>query len=618
MLWKNKTQQSTDDKKSEVATLIESKPNKVVEAKVEVATLIKSSPSKVSTEDSDQQPNGDKPKGSLKASKLSVIPLGGLEEIGKNSAVIQYEDEMVIVDLGLAFPNDDMPGVDIVVPDHSYIHRNANKLKAVILTHGHEDHIGGLPHFFKSFPKKDVPIYGSSFTLGLIRNKVKEKFKGRKFDLRAVAPRDRVKVGKYIDIEFISTTHSIPECFAVAIHTPEGTIIHTGDYKFDLTPVDGKLADFYKLAELGEKGVLLLMSDSTNANKEDLIKSEKTVARAFEDVMRNAPGRVIVSAFSSHAHRVQEVIKVSHTLGRKTALDGKSMLKVFDISEETGSVVIPKGALITTQQTHSLPDEKVTVVCTGTQGETAAALSRIARGSHRDIKIGEGDTVIISANAIPGNERGILSIVNMLMKKGAKVYHHGTHGLHVSGHGARHDIRLMLNLTRPRFFMPVHGEYMHLQANKELGMEFGMKSEDIVLTKNGDRVSVSKKGIKVDGSVESGNILIDNRNLSSIDENVIRDRQMMSQDGLLVVNATVNIGSKQLKGAPEIVSKGFSISRFDGFTLKDMSVEIAADIGDKRVDDIYAFKKDLRDSAIKFLRKKSQKNPMIISVVTQA
>jgi ribonuclease J len=545
-------------------------------------------------------------------SKLKVIPLGGLHEIGKNCTVIEYADEMIVVDLGLAFPDETMHGIDLVTPDFTYIANNIDKLKAIIITHGHEDHIGATSYFFKSIPSRMIPLYSSRFTLGIIEEKLKEKFRNRKFDLRAVENRDIVHVGKNISVEFIHITHSIPDCFVVAIHTPEGTIVHTGDYKFDLTPVDGKHVDFYKLAELGEKGVLLMLSDSTNANKEGFTASELSVVKSFRDVLYKAQGRVIVSVFSSHAHRVQELIKVGNEFGRKTALDGRSMHRAFNVGQDSGSVIVPDHVVIPLSQAPSIPEKELLIICTGTQGEVMSSMSRAATGQHREIKIEAGDSVIMSANVIPGNDVHINRVVNELYKKGATVYKHGDAGLHVSGHGCRGDIALMLNLIRPRFFMPVHGEFMHLTSSKSLAVDFGMNPDDVIITQNGDLVSVTKNQIAITGRVESGNVLIDNKNSTNINENTMKDRNLMASDGLLVVHVLINLKSRKLHGQPELITKG--IGSFD--LSKELMKDIVLEYNDKKINDVFEFKRELRDFCIKEIRRKISKEPMVIPVVS--
>ncbi|HCB63950.1 MAG TPA: ribonuclease J [Fusobacteria bacterium] len=544
-------------------------------------------------------------------SKLKVIPLGGLDEIGKNCAVIQYDNEMIIIDLGLAFPDETMPGIDLVIPDFSYVYKNIDKLKAIIITHGHEDHIGAVSHFYRGSPKKNIPLYSSKFTNGILKEKLKEKFRGKKFDLRDVDSRDMIHVGKNIAVEFVRITHSIPDAFVVAVHTPEGTVVHTGDYKFDLSPVDGKHVDFYKLAELGEKGTLLLLSDSTNANKEGFTPSEISVVRSFRDVLHKAKGRVICAVFSSHAHRVQEMVKVGTEFGRKTALDGRSMHRTFNVGQDVGSVVIPDDSIVPLSQAPGLPEDQILIVCTGTQGELMSAMSRAARGQHKDIKIEEGDVVVMSANSIPGNEVYIGRVVNQLVKRGAQVYKHGEKGLHVSGHGCRGDIALMLNLIKPKFFMPVHGEYVHLTGSKALAVDVGMKPEDIIITKNGDIVSVNKNGIAITGEVESGNVLVDNNNSNSVATATIKDRNMMAKDGLIVIHVLINVRSRKINGQPDIISKGFGSQN----VIRDLGKDIVINFSDKKINDVFAFKKDLRDYCIKEIKRKASKEPMIIPII---
>ncbi len=548
------------------------------------------------------------------AGEVEVIPLGGLEEIGKNSMIIKYGEEMVLVDVGLTFPDHTMPGVDVVLPDFSYVNKNAKNLNAILLTHGHEDHIGAISHFFRNFPNKNVPIYGSSFTLGLVRGKLNEHWGKRKYNLNEVKGRDRVKVSPNIEVEFVDITHSIPQAFCLAIHTPAGTIVHTGDYKFDLTPINNRYADFYSLASLGEKGALLLLSDSTNSPKEEFTPSERLLKGSFEKILRKAEGRVIVASFSSHAHRVQQLVDVAYQFGRKTALDGKSMMKCSEVGLSTEEVKFPTGALVPVNKINTMPANKAMVVCTGTQGEEMSALTRMSRGAHKDIKIKPGDTVIISATFIPGNERAIIDVINNLMKRGAEVIYEKHHGMHVSGHGARGDIRLMLNLIRPKFFMPVHGEFINLKNNKELAMEYGIPEENIVLTKNGDRVLVSNDEIKVKGSVESGVVMVEGGNSGGVEDGTINERKQLANEGLVIVNATFDKKKRVIVDSPEILTKGVSIKKFD-FLMKDISMAVKEEfLVPAEVMDIHVLRKAIRDKVVSFLRR-NHKNSLVIPMV---
>ena len=552
-----------------------------------------------------------------KAGKATVelMPLGGLEEIGKNCMVIKYGDEMVLVDVGISFPDGSMPGIDVVSPDFTYVNRNAKNLKAIILTHGHEDHIGAISHFFRTFPNKDVPIYGSGFTIGLVKGKLSEHWGKKKYNTNIVKGRDRVRVSSNIEVEFVSITHSIPQAFCVAIHTPIGTIVHTGDYKFDLTPINNNYTDFYSLAALGEKGVLLLLSDSTNSPKEEFTPSEKMVKKSFANVLRKAPGRIIIASFSSHAHRVQHLVEMAHEFGRKTALDGRSMMKCSEVGLETEEVIFPKGSLVPISKLNTMPANKAMVICTGTQGEEMSALTRISKGMHKDVKIKPEDTVIISATFIPGNERAIIDVINNLMKRGAEVIYEKHHGMHVSGHGARGDIKLMLNLIRPKYFMPVHGEFLNLKRNKELAIDFGLEADNVVLTKNGDRVVVTDKEIAVRGKVESGVVLIESSNTGGVEDITLNERKLMAGEGIVAIHAIFDGKKKMITYAPEITSKGVSLRRGDplmGDLAKAILEEFAAPMD---VVEPHVLKKAIRDKAMPILRK-SQRNPMVIPIIT--
>lgn len=547
---------------------------------------------------------------------VEIIPLGGLEEIGKNSAIIKYNDEMILVDVGLSFPDISMLGVDIVAPDFTYVNKNAKKLKAVILTHGHEDHIGSIEYFFRKFPNKNVPVYGSKFTLGLVREKLNENWSNKKYNLIEAEGRQKVKVSKNIEVEFINITHSIPQAFTIAIHTPAGTVVHTGDYKFDLTPVDGKLTDFYKLAELGEKGVLALLSDSTNANKEEFTLSEKHVGNNFRRVLQQAKGRVIIASFASHVHRVQQLATIANEYGRKAALDGRSMLKAFEVGLEMGEITVPTGSIIPLSKVPTMPEDKTIIICTGTQGEQMSVLTRMSRGAHKDIKINDNDTVIISATFIPGNERAIVDVINDLMRKGAKVLYEKGQGLHVSGHGARGDIRLMLNLIKPKYFIPVHGEYMHLTSNKQLAMEFGMKDENVFLIKNGDVLSLSENGAGITDTVEFGAIMLEDDRIEGVEHNILKERQIMSTDGLVIILAVFDSKKKVLNSAPQIITKGYPSSASSDQILKELSEMMIHNYTKQTVEglDVFLLRKEIKDKAMNVFRR-SQRNPMILPVV---
>jgi ribonuclease J len=545
--------------------------------------------------------------------KVKIIPLGGVQEIGKNCTIIEYNNEMILVDVGLAFPDETMPGADIVIPNFSYVKKNVSNLKGIVLTHGHEDHIGALPYFFKSMPK-GIPVYGSDFTLGVVKEKLKSKFKDKRFNLNIVANRSRVELGKYFHVEFIYMTHSIPGAFVVAIHTPEGVIVHTGDYKFDLTPVDGNHVDFFKLAEIGEKGAILLLSDSTNSNKDGFTASEMQVSRSMYDVFLKAKGRIIISVFSSHAHRVQEIIKTAFQFGRKVILEGRSMTRSYNVGSETGSIVIPDGVVINQSELSGTEAENLVVVCTGTQGEVSSAMTRIAIGEHKNLKIEENDTVIMSANSIPGNEVSINRVVNLLNKKGAIVYHHGQSGLHVSGHGCKGDIALMLNLIKPKFFMPVHGEYMHLIGSKRLAMDVGMQPNNVIITKNGDIVVLDKDSIYVHDTIDSSGVAIDNNNLSDIDSSTLKDRISLSKDGVIIAHIVVNKTSKKLEGHPEIISKGVGYH----YIVKELVQDIVLTFGDKEISSLKDFRQIVKDHIRKVVKRQITKNPLVIVVISNS
>lgn len=555
-----------------------------------------------------------------KEEKMFVIPMGGLEEVGKNNMIIQYRDEMVIIDSGVMFPDENLPGIDLVIPDFSYIENNKDKVKALLVTHGHEDHIGSIPYLYQKIDKS-VPIYGGKLTIGL----VKSKFEGLNLTkslpkMKEVVGREKIKIGKHFHVEFIRVTHSIADAFAIAVTTPAGTVLATGDFKIDLTPVDGKGVDFTRLSEIGERGVDLLLSDSTNSEVEGFTPSEKSVGEAIKTEFLKAKGRIIIASFASHVHRLQQIVDVSVAQGRKIAIDGRSMVRVFEIAGELGYLKVPKDLIIPLSEVDKLPKNKSVVLCTGTQGEPLAALSRIAKGMHRHIKASKGDTVIISATPIPGNEKAVSSNINYLAKENVDVVFKKIAGIHVSGHGSKEEQKLLLSIVKPKHFMPVHGEYRMLQAHKKSAMETGMREDNIVIALNGQRVEVSKTKVAINGKVTSGVTLIDGLGIGDIGNSVIKDRQQLSQDGVVIVTLAVNKETGKIMSGPEIDTKGFIYGKEMDEMLKE-GIEVLKKTTTKYngggTKESNYLKNSIKDVAAKYFYGKIKRNPIVIPVIIE-
>ncbi|MGL4393203.1 MAG: ribonuclease J [Fusobacteriaceae bacterium] len=563
---------------------------------------------------------GNIPNGNGKEEKMYVIPLGGIEEVGKNMNIVQYRDEIVVLDCGAMFPDENLPGIDLVIPDFSYVENNKDKLKGVFLTHGHEDHIGSLPYLYQKVDKS-VPIYGGKLTLAL----VKSKFEGLNYSknippCKEIKPRVPIKVGKYFKVEFVKVTHSIADAYSLAVTTPAGTIVVTGDFKIDLTPVDGQGVDFTRFSELGEEGVDLLLSDSTNAEVEGFTPSEKSVGEALKNEFMKAQGRIIIAAFASHIHRLQQIVNISHANGRKIAIDGRSMVKVFEIASELGYLKVPKDLIVSLEEIDKMKEEKAVVLCTGTQGEPLAALSRIAKGMHKHIKVKSGDTVIISATPIPGNERAVSSNINHLVKQDIEVVFRKVAGIHVSGHASKEEQKLMLNLIRPKNFMPIHGEYRMLKAHMASAMETGISKDNIIIATNGTKVEVSKTKVQINGKVNTGVTLIDGLGVGDIGSAVIKDRQQLSQDGVVIIAVTLDKESGKMLSEPEIVTKGFAYNKDSEDIIKDVIDSIKQRLKsyeENKIGDIVNLRNSLRDIASKQFYGKIKRNPIVLAMIME-
>lgn len=553
-----------------------------------------------------------------KEEKVYVIPLGGIEEIGKNMTAFQYKDEIIIVDAGLTFPEDEHLGIDVIIPDFSYLESNRDKVKALLLTHGHEDHIGAIPYLYQKLGSEDIPMYGGRLTLEL----AKAKFEKRDAKLpkeKIIKGRSILKISKYFTVEFISVTHSIADCYAICIKTPAATILHTGDFKVDLTPVDGEGFDFGRLAQLGEEGVDLLLSDSTNAQIPGFTPSERTVGESLKDEFSKAQGRIILAAFASHVHRLQQIIYIAENYGRKIAIDGRSMVKIFEICSNLGYLKIPKGIMVEIDKVETLPANQVLILCTGTQGEPLAALSRIANGSHKYISLREGDTVVISATPIPGNEKAAYKNINQLMKRHANVVFEKGVGIHVSGHGCQEEQKLMLNLIKPKFFMPVHGEYVMLKKHKELAEAVGIPSENIILAENGMKLELTKSNFKSVGKVPSGVTLIDGFGIGDIGNAVLKDRQNLADDGIVIISISQYKTGKFSKQI-ELVTRGFVYNKDAESLLTETKELIRLELENMETQDVKEIgkiKQRLKLKVGEFLNKKTDREPIILPIIME-
>lgn len=549
-------------------------------------------------------------------SPLNIIPLGGLGEIGLNMMVYQCGDDIIVVDCGLMFPEPDMFGVDYVIPDIGWLRERADQVRAICLTHGHEDHIGALPFVLQEL---NVPVYGTALTLGFVNEKLKEYKLDGLVNLVTVKPRDSVAIGCF-NVEFLRVAHSIVDGCALAITTPEGVVIHTGDFKIDQTPVDGELTDLASLSRYGEAGVLALLSDSTNVEREGYTISEKYVGEAFADIFPKCTGRIIVAAFSSNIHRVQQVADVAARCGRKLLLNGRSMLANVRIARQLGYLHIPDELLLDLRELDSLPPEQVCMVTTGSQGEPMSALSRIAMDDHKQIKLAHGDTVILSSRFIPGNERTISELINHLYRRGAEVYHEQVSEVHVSGHASQEELKLMLNLVRPRFFMPVHGEYRHLVKHIQLARKVGIPEERCILGVNGDVVTLYADTAVVTGQVDSGRVFVDGKGIGDVGSVVLKDRKHLSEDGMVVVIIGMNKTTGTMIYGPDIVSRGFVFEDESQEYLEQaraVVVEALGELSHEMRCDCEEVKTVVRQALRRFFKKSIERRPVILPMVME-
>lgn len=547
-----------------------------------------------------------------KEPSLKIIPIGGLNEIGKNMTLLEYNDQILIIDCGMTFPEDEMYGIDIVIPDFSYVIENRDKLVGMVITHGHEDHIGAIPYLLKNVK---LPVYGTRLTLGLVENKLREhQVVG---DLRTIKAGDKIQLGDF-KIETIRTTHSIADSICLAITTPAGVIFHSGDFKIDYTPIDGEPIDFSRLAEIGKKGVTLMMCDSTNAVRPGFTSSERVVGQTIENIFRTAKTRIIIATFSSNVHRVQKIIESAVKVGRKVAISGRSMENVVALAIELGYLDIPPGTLVDLRMTKNIPDDKLVIITTGSQGEPMSALSRIASGEHKSVKLKKGDMVILSSTPVPGNEKTVSNVVNKLFEKGAEVIYSDIADIHVSGHACQEELKLLHSLIKPKFFMPVHGEYRHLIQHARLAESLGMKSENIFVLDNGDILSVNKnRAHKTEQQVDADAILVDGLGVGDVGNIVLRDRKLLSESGLIIVVAAIDRESHQVVSGPDIISRGFVYVRENEKLIEEarqVAEEAIEKCQKKNIKDWNTMKSKVRDSLGSYIYQTTKRDPIILPI----
>jgi len=548
------------------------------------------------------------------AKKLKIIPLGGVGEIGKNMTVIEYGSDIIIVDCGMSFPDEEMPGIDVVIPDMTYIEKNAANVRGILITHGHEDHIGAVPY---ALQKLNVPVYATKLTIALIEQKLTE-IKVDHADLNCVSPGDTIRLGCF-SVEFIKTSHSIAGACALAINTPIGTLIHTGDFKVDYTPIDGEPIDIARLAYYGSRGVLALMSDSTNVENEGHTPSERGIGKTFEHCFDKAKGRVIVATFASNIYRIQQIADVAISFGRVVCFQGRSMVKIAEIAKELGYLQLPDESVVEVGQLKKYRDDQICVITTGSQGEPMSGLFRMANSSHK-VNVGKGDMVIISASSIPGNEKSVGRVINQLYQHGAKVIYERMADVHVSGHACKEELKLMLTLTKPKFFIPVHGEARHLYQHKELAEELGIPEENIFVTEIGDVVELTRNKGRIAGSVTAGSVMVDGSGVGDIGNVVLRDRKLLSEDGIFTVVITLNKQTGALLAQPEILSRGFVYEKNSEELLKETRELVkakAAQFEKNHRSSWSSIKNDIRNSIKNYLYERTKRRPMVMPIIIE-
>ena len=559
---------------------------------------------------------GEQEEVKFKKSPLKIIPLGGLLEIGKNITVFEYENDIVIVDCGIAFPEDDMLGVDLVIPDVSYLEKNKEKIRGLVITHGHEDHIGGIPYFLKQI---NVPIYATKLTAGLIENKLEEHKLLRSTKLKVVNQGEKINLGK-IKVEFIRSCHSIPDAVALAIHTPVGVVVHTGDFKVDYTPIDNQRMDLGRLAELGNKGVLALLSDSTNSERKGYTMSESTVGEVFDKLFLNCTKRIVVATFASNIHRIQQIVDSAVKYNRKVSVCGRSMINVIETAIKLGYINVPENTFIDIDMINNYTDEQLVILTTGSQGEAMSALTRMASGEHRKVEITPNDLVIISATPIPGNEKLVSKVIDDLMQIGAEVVYSSLADIHVSGHACQEEQKLMLSLVRPKFFLPVHGEYRQLMVHARTAVSLGIPPENIFIMNNGRIMEINENSAKMTGTVQSGRILVDGLGVGDVGNIVLKDRQHLSQDGLIIIVITMDSNTGEVLAGPDIISRGFVYVKESENLMDEVKRTVQRELykcEEKGIKDWSSIKSALKDGLRDYVFAKTKRNPMILPIIME-
>ena len=555
--------------------------------------------------------------GIFKKSNLKIIPLGGLHEIGKNITVFEYENEIIVVDCGLSFPEDDMLGVDLVIPDITYLIKNQEKIKGLVITHGHEDHIGGIPYLLKQI---NVPIYATRLTAGLINNKLEEHKLLRSTEMHIVNQGETIKLGKNFSVEFIRSSHSIPDSVMLAITTPAGTVLHTGDFKVDYTPIDGQLMDFNRIAELGNQGILALMADSTNSERKGFTMSESSVGEVFDKLFLNCTKRIVVATFASNVHRIQQIVNSAVKYGRKIAVCGRSMINIITTAIELGYIKCPQNIFIDIDMIGSYSDEQLVIITTGSQGEPMSALTRMAAGDHRKVKITPNDLIIISATPIPGNEKYVSKVIDDLMQLGAEVVYSALADIHVSGHACQEEQKLILALAKPKYFIPVHGEYRQLRAHSETAELMGISEDNIFMLTNGRVLEISEDEAKFTTSVPSGRVLVDGLGVGDVGNIVLRDRQHLAQDGLIVIVLTMDSQTGEVVAGPDVISRGFVYVRESENLMDDVKSVVRHEIfkcEERGIRDWATIKSTVKENLRDYLFIKTKRNPMIIPIIME-
>ncbi|PID20895.1 ribonuclease J [Sporosarcina sp. P3] len=555
---------------------------------------------------------------SIGESTLSIFALGGINEIGKNMYVLQYEEDIIIIDCGAKFPDETLLGVDLIIQDISYLQKNKDKIRALIVTHGHEDHIGGIPYLLKQLR---IPVYATKLTLGLIKLKLKEHGLLRTTELKTIHADSNVEAGT-INMTFFNVNHSIPDCLGIAIHTPEGTVVHTGDFKFDLTPINGKYPDFHKMTEIGDRGVLLLLSESTNAERPGFTQSERVVGEHIEDAFRKANQKIFISTFASNVYRVQQIINAATKTNRKVALLGRSMVNIVSVAAELGYLTIPDGTLIEANEINRMAPERVAIICTGSQGEPMAALSRLSTSTYRQVSVLAGDTVILASSPIPGNEKSVSRIIDNLFHLGAKVlYGSGsTSGMHVSGHAFQEELKLMLTLMKPTYFIPIHGEFRMLQQHRTLAESVGVKSENIFIINNGDVVDINNTVASQTRRIQAGSVFVDGLSVGDVGKIVLRDRKLLSEEGMLIIVISLSKADGKIISNPEIISRGFVYERAAEDILHEVNQLVITIINESRQsngDKTSELKHHLKKAIEQLLYTQTKRRPMILPFVIE-